>query len=238
MISRISNSVGPLSSFSIAPSGPPPVGGSIRFGRNDTTNRYLSIPASSDWAVRTGDFCVEWFQYQTQDSPPDNSRFFQVGDYPSHAISVSIEGGRFLVWVANDRGFYGGNFLSNYLDRWVHFAVVRNSGQVSVYQDGTRIMTFSAPNDVNDTSNNLLIGAGSGQVWNGYMTNFRFTKGNSVYDATQTTITVPTEQLSPVTGTKLLLNFLSGPSYLRDSSGLSKTVTQINGALWSDLTPF
>jgi hypothetical protein len=239
MISKISNLVGPLSSFSSGP----PVGGSIRFGRNDTTPRYISVPASSDWAVGTGDFCVEWFQYQTQVSPPQYSRVFQVGDYDNHAIGVSIEGeegedGRFLVWIANERIFYFGDPITNYLNQWVYFAVVRNSGQVSVYQNGARIATFSAPNDVNDTSNNLLIGFGSGNVWNGYLTNFRFTKGNSIYDPTGTTISVPTEELSPVTGTKLLLNFPSGPSYLQDSSVLNKTVTRINGAVWSSLTPF
>jgi hypothetical protein len=233
MISRISNLVGPLSSFSSGS----PVGGSIRFGRNDEIPRYISVPASSDWAVGTGDFCVEWFQYQTQVSPPQYSRVFQVGDYP-HAIGVSIESGTFLVWIANS--YYGILNLDNYLNQWVYFAVVRNSGQVSVYQNGSRIINLPStdPDDINDTSNDLHIGSGSGQVWNGYMTNFRFTKGSSIYDPTGTTISVPTEELSPVDGTKLLLNFPSGPSYLQDSSGLNKTVTRINGAVWSSLTPF
>lgn len=29
-------------------------------------NAWLTVPASSDWAIGTGDFTIEWFQYQTK----------------------------------------------------------------------------------------------------------------------------------------------------------------------------
>ena len=70
-------------------------GGSISF---NGTNQYLSLPGSSDWAMGTGDFTVEWFQYQTSFSS-NWPRIFTVGTYPS-SFGVSIEGGVMYVWLA------------------------------------------------------------------------------------------------------------------------------------------
>lgn len=61
-------------------------GGAISFNGSST---YLSAPASADWAPGTGDFTVEWWQYQTDSSA--YPRIFSVGSYPAAAIGVSIE---------------------------------------------------------------------------------------------------------------------------------------------------
>lgn len=212
--------------------------GSYRFGLNDTTTRYISIPASNDWAVGYNDFTVEWFQYQTQASPPGYSRLFQVGEWPNQSFAVSIESGTFLLWLNNGMTYYVGLGLSNYINQWVHFAVSRVSGQVSVWQNGTRIWTGTINTNITNNTNNLQIGYGSGNVWNGYVTNFRLItgNGNSIYNPNSATITVPTSTLTNVTGTKLLLLF-EGANSLIDSSPYNRTITNY-GATWSNLTPF
>jgi hypothetical protein len=208
--------------------------GSFRFGLNDVTERYISIPASNDFAFGTNDFTVEWFQYQTQVSPPDYSRLFQIGDYPNHSFAVSIESGALFLWL--DKTYYGVLSLSNYLNEWSHFAISRQSGTVSIWQDGSRIWTGTVGNSVTNNSDDFKIGSGSSNVWNGYLSNFRLVTGNGncVYDPSKLTITVPTTALTNVSGTKLLLLF--GENNPIDSSIYNRQITNY-GATWSSNSP-
>jgi hypothetical protein len=210
---------------------------SFRFGLNDITERYISIPASNDFAFGTNDFTVEWFQYQTQASPPDYSRLFQIGNYPNHSFAVSIENGNLLLWLNNATGYYGYVGLSNYLNQWSHFAISRQSGTVSIWQDGARIWTGSAITNVANNSDEFKIGSGSNQVWNGYISNFRLVTGNGncVYNPSNYAINVPKVTLANVPGTKLLLLF-EDENRLKDSSSYSRTITNF-GATWSSIYP-
>lgn len=212
--------------------------GSYRFGRNDIIERYISIPASNDFAFGTSDFTVEWFQYQTQASPPSYSRLFEIGGYPDHSFAVSIESGTLILWLNNSTTFYGSLPLSNYLNEWSHFAISRQSGAVSIWQDGARIWTGTVSNNVTDNSSEFTIGSGSSNVWNGYLSNFRLVtgNGNSVYNPSNLTITVPTLSLTNVPGTKLLLLF-ENENNLKDSSIYNRSITNF-GATWSSISPF
>lgn len=231
MLSKLSNFSGPLSSYKLDVL---PTAGSYRFGLNDTTPRYISIPASNDWAFGTNDFTVEWFQYQTQDSPPSFSRLFQVGSWPNHSFAVSIESGVFLLWLNESVTYYVDQPLSNYINQWNHFAISRYLGVVSVWQNGIRIWNGMINNSVDNNVDELLIGYGSDNVWNGYLTNFRIVS-NSVYNVDDSTILVPNSPLSDIEGTKLLLLFDS--NNLIDSSLDNRLITNY-GATWSNLTPF
>jgi hypothetical protein len=115
--------------------------------------------------------------------------------------------------------------------------VVRQSGVSSVYQNGTRILNISTPNNVTNNTDPLQIGYGSSNYWNGKITNFRWVKGSSVYDGTQNTITVPTSPLPVISGTKLLLLTASAGTYLADSSGLNKSATNNGSVTWSSDSP-
>lgn len=214
----------------------PFIGGSFRFGQNDTTQRYITIPASNDFAFGTNDFTVEWFQYQTQAAPPNFSRVFEINSWPNHSLSVSIENGMFLLWMNSGMTQYATTSLTNYLNKWVHFAIARVSGVVSVYKDGTRIWTGTVNTNISNNSNDLWIGSGSNNVWNGYLTNFRLVTGTSVYNVNDLTINVPTSELTAVSGTKLLLNFKESGSII-DTSGFSRPLS-IFGSTWSSLSPF
>jgi hypothetical protein len=67
----------------------------------------------------------------------------------------------------------------------------------------------------------------------GYMSNLRLVKGSSVYDPTQTTITVPTAPLTAITNTSLLLNFTNAGIYDATSKNDLETVgdAQISNAV-------
>lgn len=156
------------------------------------TNSYLSLAADTNWAVGTGDFTIEWFQYQTDNS--NWPRIFQIGSYPNTSIGCSIEGGSFYVWCSSANNFGSVNVKNS----WHHFAIVRNSNQLYVYKDGIQLGSHISNNtNITDSTRTLYIGAENGgnpgTFFGGYLTNFRWVKGLAVYTGN---FTVPTNNLT------------------------------------------
>jgi len=68
---------------------------SLSFLGNSTS--YLRIPNTNAFDFGTGDFTIEWYQYQTDSNP--FPRIFQVGNYTTGIfIGVSIERGILYYW--------------------------------------------------------------------------------------------------------------------------------------------
>ena len=187
----------------------------------DGSSQYLSLPASTNWALGTGDFTIEWWQYMTTQN--SNPRVFSVGTYPGASIAVSIESATFYLWEASGNRFSFS--LTGYLNTWIHFAISRVSGQTSVYRNGTQIgSTFADTNNINDSSTTLTIGQESttstGSYFTGYLSNFRIVKGTGIYTAN---FTPPSATLTAVSGTVLLLPLTAAP--FMDMSTYNATVT-------------
>ena len=198
-------------------------------------NQYLTLPASTNWALGTGDFTIEWFQYMSS-TPNANERVFSVGSYPSASIAVSIEGGTIYVWESS--GFRFSQSIIDYQEIWVHFAISRVSGQTSVYQNGTRLgSAYADTNNINDSSSVLAIGqestASSGSYFTGYLSNFRIIKGTGLYSGAS--LTVPTTALLPVSGTVVLLPLTASP--FMDMSTNNATVTNVGTVTASTVNP-
>jgi len=88
---------------------------------------------------------------------------------------------------------------------WTHIAVASNaSNALSLYVNGTRVATTTAAITKPTTRTSMRIGADISNYANGYMSNYRFITGSNAYDATLSSITVPTSPVSAVTGTQLL----------------------------------
>jgi len=170
---------------------------SLSFLGNETS--YLSIPNSSDFNFRTGDFTIEWYQYQTDSN--SFSRIFQIGTYPNTSIGVSIEGGDFLYWT-NDT--YNSITTIN-RNQWIHFAICRASGTTQIFKNGTSIYSTSVIDDFNDATNTLTIGNEStrtnGAAFGGYLTYFSWVKGVARYTSNFTV----SNQYPPDTNTQVLL---------------------------------
>lgn len=193
----------------------------------------IVLDGSNDWAVGTGDFTVEWFQHQKSSGEP-YSRIFAVEPWPNTQIGVSVEesGNDFYAWIGGEG--HGDN-ISNYLNKWCHMAITRQSGTLKIFKDGEEINSFVITADVLDNSNPLYIGSTSdGNYFKGYITNFNFVKGTALYTGDYV---VPTSPVNPDANTKLLLLASSEDEMLKDSSALNKTVTN-NGVAWSDYNPF
>jgi hypothetical protein len=206
------------------------LGGSLHFN-----NSYLTVPASSDWAVGTGDFTVEWFQYQFPTG--GNERVFSVNAWPSASIACSMESSEntFYFWT-NGNLIDCGN-ISGIYTSWTHIAVCRASGTLTAYVNGTQVYSGANSDDITDSSNLLYIGTEStrgGSDFLGYITNFQFVKGTALYNAP---FTPPSAPITPDANAKLLLLASSDSEKLKDSSSQNKTVTN-NGVDWNETTPF
>ena len=191
------------------------------------TSQYLTVPGSANYALGTGDFTIEWWQYQT--GTGTFPRVFSVGTSPTASVAVSIEGGTFYFWEGSDGTAKFSSALTGYLNTWVQFAISRISGQTSVYKNGTQIgSTYADTNNINDSSSVLSIGRDLTAVANtyfpGYISNFRIIKGTGIYTGNFTT---PTKPLTPVTNTVLLLSMGATPFIDTSTNTSSVTVTNV-----------
>jgi len=172
----------------------PFAGGGNSYSFSSSVNSFIDTPASSDWAVGTGDFTIEWFSYQT--TLTGFQRAFTVDDFASIDIGSSIESGTFYYW-ANDTFRYNSSGAST-ANTWIHWAIVRNSGVTRVYRNGTQLGSqISDSFNINNTVDELTIGnentSSTIAAFVGYITNFRWVKGLAVYTGN---FTVPTSALT------------------------------------------
>lgn len=224
------DSSGYLAQQKITPIIPPgQTGGSAYF----TPTQYLSTPGSTDYAVGTGDFTIEWWQ-NLSGAGSLYPRIFTIGTYGSASVAVSIEGVSFNVWVVGVPARLGLT-ISNFANTWVHFAIVRNSGILTAYQNGTSIGSVANSGNMTNSTTQLNIGYGgeANTSYNGYITQFRWTNA-AVYTSN---FPKPTSVLQPLPQTKLLLLFSSAGSLLTDSSGTGKVITNNSGVTWNSLYP-
>lgn len=174
----------------------PFAGGGNSYQFDGTANSYITYAGSSDWAVGTGDFTIEWFSRQSSLTIPQYQRIFTVGDFPTIKIGVSIESGTFYYWANNT--FRYSSASASTANVWIHWAVVRASGITRVYRNGTLLGSqVSDNNNVADTTTSLVIGNTNTYANNsaliGNLTNLRWVKGLAVYTGN---FTVPTSALT------------------------------------------
>jgi hypothetical protein len=198
----------------------------------DSGGSYVAAPTSGlTWLPGTGDFTVEWFQYQTLGG--GHPRVFSIGPDTGAKWGVSIEANKVYTWPeANDYAIG-----KSYVNDWIHVALVRESGMTRCYIDGTQVGTPQA-----DTQNitaggfDFYIGSdgiSDGDGFQGKITNFRWTNDVVYTGSSFTEITSPLEVL---TDTKLLLLGGSQSNPVVDSTGIN--VLDYADTTWSADTPF
>lgn len=183
-----------------------------------SVNSYITAPASTDWAVGTGDFTVEWFSRQS--TLTQFQRVFTVGDYPAIDFGVSIESGTFYFWSGGDADTDYSSASATTTNTWYHWAVVRSGTTLSVYRDGTlRGSAVSNTDNINDSSTAFVVGNTNTFATNaafvGEITNFRLVKGLAVYTGN---FTVPTSALTATAG----VNPYGGSNTAAIGSGFTK----------------
>ena len=127
-----------------------------------THDSYLKVPYNSQLSFGTGNFTIQWWQYQTDTN--SFPRVFQVGT--DRKIGVSIEGGTFYFWYNDDP--YRIAYLSDYKGQWIHFGICRTSPTVTTfYMNGNPLTPIDSIPDSIDfdfTGDDLYVGQDQGDM--------------------------------------------------------------------------
>ena len=151
---------------------------SLSFLGNATS--YLSIPSSTGTNMGTGDFTIEWYQYQTDTN--SFPRIFSIGSYSTASMAVSIEGGTFYFW--SNGSFRGSMSLGTFRNTWIHFAIVRTSNTTRVYRNGAISITLADSFNYSSASNLVISNestVSNGAAFGGYLAYFHVMKGVAKY---------------------------------------------------------
>ncbi len=206
------------------------VNGSTAFdGSGDT----LTMSASSDFTMGTGDFTVECFYNATYDITGSTNKYmFDIGGnnlrvkFHNAVIKASPVAGENVSYTPSGSDLTG----------WHHLALVRNGSSFTFYFDG--VSKGSLTTSSNHSTNTIKIGGYDGNTsydWGaGFISNFRIVKGTAVYTSNFTPSTSP---LTAISGTTLLTCF--NPSgTITDSSSSSHSITANGDVAASSSHPF
>jgi hypothetical protein len=176
---------------------------------------YVALPANSV-NVAANDFSLEAWIY-----PLDRSNAYYI--FGGQSDRTTLGGSSYNFLMPSSSGYLvceiyigGAAYPINSttavpLNAWSHVAFCRTGGTASLFLNGTQVATRSdlSTNAINtgSTANVPAIGAnaaGSSTTFSGYISNLRFIIGSGGYNATSSTITVPTVPLTTTINTKLL----------------------------------
>ena len=233
-VSKRTDIMGSFTNYLINWGSPAESSGTILFNGQDPTNNgsYVSAPKETivNWLPGTGNFTVEWFQYQTVLT--SHPRVFSIGPDTTPKYGVSIESDTIYTWPGANSYAIG----KTYLNTWIHVALVRTTGTTKCYVDGTQVGTAQANNvAISGSTYDFYIGAdglSSGDGFPGKITNFRWTN-SAVYSGN---FTRPSSPLTVLPQTKLLLLGGSPANPVVDSTGIN-TLTNFN-TTWGPESPF
>ena len=174
---------------------------------NSGSNDGGHLRTSYETPLGTSDFSIEaWVFYVSgSDGWTGNRKGVTSGGFSSRMGATSMS-----IGLASGSQYNAVLTTSSYPDitnKWTHVAICRSSGTTSIYVDGTRYATTSTSLDWNLT-NQWVVGfefdASESSDLYMHISDYRLVNGSSAYDATQTSITVPTEKLTAITNTQIL----------------------------------
>jgi hypothetical protein len=171
-------------------------GGGNAYRITGSTTSYLSVAGQLGFAVGTGDYTVEWFQYDMGSG--SFPRIFWYGVSPSFGHSQEGTAASRTCYIWPSPSVLAVTQIAT--NTWYHFAIVRISGKIYFYKDGTLLNSGGSVNTTNitDTTSTFYIGSKAGgglasEQFNGLITSFRFTKALGVYTGN---FTKPTSALT------------------------------------------
>jgi YD repeat-containing protein len=230
-----------LASFSDSSSNPKPVTaggnaristGQSRFGGSslyfDGVRDYVALPATPSLAMNASDFTIEMWVYRLGSNANSSRLWNPDGDYPSD-VYLGIDASGNLVSYGSSAGLSWDRWafatgIPVPVGIWKHVALVRSGGTVTLYLDGVgTVMTTSLGTAaLYDANYPHVIGGQSRDLdrgLNGYVDDFRITKGLARYTANFT----PSVQAFPNTGPVL------DPNVIGHTAGDLQSITNAAG---------
>lgn len=246
--------------FSITYTGAPGQGGESPFRRNrdvpydpslDGQSIHFNgpgfsdcvfVPASSNANIGTGDFTIEfWMKSKSYATDSVYRRMWMLDGPTQNSSSQNLQilqdavTGGLYVWTGTTQvGTITGNISDG---SWHHIAVTRKSGTTRAFIDGEQL--FAVSDSTNYTANSgsprMRIGGYDSSTgrFNGLISNLRLVVGTAVYDQT---FDVPTEPLTAISGTQLLLK--ESAINIFDAAGIQPVGTIGSTAVANDQTSY
>lgn len=211
------------------------VKGSVLFsGRN-----YLSVSNDSKLNPGTGDFTIEFWTNLT--SRTANASFYRAN---THGVDIFMNGDGNLSFGQAGVDTRITDSVQMTTNSWVHVAAVRISNVTRLYKNGVQVIgIFQDGGNFSDNKNYTAstagatsltyIGSQGGTHITGSMTNLRVVIGTGVYT---TTFTPPTQPLTAIEGTQLLLKTSNDANFLKDSSTNNFTITNHDPSVTGSVT--
>ena len=156
--------------------------GSIEF---DETGDYLKVPSTDDIELGTGDFTIEGWLYIGTNPVGNGQGMFQISNgYLNSAVRGPAVGlnngdGKWAIYYGTSQ--QTATAAAPSINTWYHVAYVRNSSTTKLYIDGTELISVSDSTNYSDTY--LTIGGwySTSYLLNGFIDDFRITKGVARY---------------------------------------------------------
>jgi len=192
-------------------------------GYFDGTGDYLSIAANAAIDLSSSDFAIEfWVRPAAKTNAVD-----AVFGYGNYSCMFYHDGTN---WTLEMSSTGSSNQLvitcTVTLNTWQHIAIVRNGSSIVVYKDGVSSATGTFTGAVTTNARTLRIGDnGNSQNINGYIDNFKITKGVARYTSAFTSPPIPStctdltrsKNVGTLTG-GVDYNFSNGGSLVFDGS--------------------
>ena len=191
---------------------------------------YLGVSGNNDFGFGTGDYTIEGWFYLTDVSVINNLFDFRAGSATDVAPVLYVTAsGELKYYSYNAIRIDGPTIVAN---TWYHIAVSRGAGTTRLYVDGASQGTPWVDSTDYDIAKPLVIGAtwDAADFTNGYIDEFRVTKGLARYTAN---FVSSTSEFTSDLDTKLLLHFnnvADGSTVIVDDNANSQDIRFSNGA--------
>jgi Concanavalin A-like lectin/glucanases superfamily len=203
----------------------------------DGSGDYLT---SSIGSISSGaSFTFEFWAYFTG-SLTANVRYFDLNSFAFAAQNlvyrvsgVSTGSGAVEVSMNGSQSASSTNVVKT--NSWQHHAISYNGTTLSIWVDGTRVISYTPTAGGLLTSIAIGSSAAAAEYFTGYISNFRLVIGSTVYTPSSTTITVPTTPLTAISGTSLLT---CQANRFLDASSNAYTITRNGDVSVQPFSPF
>jgi hypothetical protein len=197
-------------------------------GYFDGSGDYLTAPSSQSFNLSSGNWTIEGWTYGVV-LANDNRLFSLEGSSTSYALIRPSADTTALQWnrVGTGALITSSSGVSP-AGSWTHFALVSNSGTITLYVNGVSAGTTTTYPDNSATQFTIAATAVRFQTsnTNAYLSDIRVVKGTAVYT---TGFTPPTAPPTAITNTSLLCNFTNAGIF--DNTGFNALETVGNAQI-------